>query len=361
MRKIRLNLGQRSYEILIGRHAIDQLGKYLKKLDLGTDAYILTNKLIKAKYGSQISQALLKSGFNCYFKLVADSEKSKSIACVGGVINDIARRDFKKRIFIIAFGGGVIGDLAGFVASVYKRGIPYIQVPTTLLAQVDSSIGGKTGVDLCAGKNLVGAFYQPKLVLSDTAFLKSLSTRQLKAGLAEVIKYALIADKNLFNLLLKKRADILKYDPSVLEKLVYACSLIKSGLVSRDEKEALDKRTLLNFGHTLGHAIEAAGGFSKYNHGEAISLGMLAAIEISKNLELLKVADAQAARSLIKFYGLPEKIGKLSLAKIISAHFHDKKFKGNKNKFVLLVSLGKAKVVTNVGSEFIRGALKSIS
>jgi len=361
MKKIRLNLSKRSYDIVIGVQAINSLGKQIKALDLGSDAYILTNKFIKDKYGSSLKRVLLKEGFNCYFKLVADSEKSKSISTAASVIKDIARLDYKKKIFIIVFGGGVVGDLAGFVASVYKRGIPYVQVPTTLLAQVDSSIGGKTGVDLDAGKNLVGAFYQPKLVVSDTAFLKSLSLRQLKAGLAEVIKYALIADKSLFVLLQNRYKDILKRDPAVLEKIIYACSLIKSNLVSRDEKEALGKRTLLNFGHTLGHAIEAAGGFTRYNHGEAVALGMLAALEMSENLKLLKPLDAASAKGLIKLYGLPDKLKGVSSQKIIKAHFHDKKFKGRKNRFVLLSAIGKSRVVSNIRLEVVKEGLRSIS
>ena len=361
MKKIRLALGKRSYDIFIGAQEIKDLGRKLKALDLGTDAYILTNKLIKDKYGLLLKRVLLKEGFGCYFKLVADTEKSKSIATAAAVIKDIAGRDYKKRIFIIAFGGGVVGDLAGFVASVYKRGIPYLQVPTTLLAQVDSSIGGKTGVDLDAGKNLVGAFYQPRLVFSDIAFLKSLPLRQLKAGLAEVIKYSLIADKRLFVFLQNRYRDVLKRDPDVLKKIIYACSLIKADLVSEDEKEVLSKRTLLNFGHTLGHAIEAAGGFSLYNHGEAVALGMLSAIEMSRSLKLLKPEDARLAKRLIKLYGLPDKLKGVSLEKVINAHFHDKKFKGRKNRFVLLAAIGKAKVVSDISLDIVKEGLKSIS
>ncbi|MFA5004711.1 MAG: 3-dehydroquinate synthase [Candidatus Omnitrophota bacterium] len=361
MKKIRLALGKRSYDIFIGAQEIKGLGRKLKALDLGTDAYILTNKLIKDKYGLLLKRVLLKEGFGCYFKLVADTEKSKSIATAAAVIKDIAGRDYKKRIFIIAFGGGVVGDLAGFVASVYKRGIPYLQVPTTLLAQVDSSIGGKTGVDLDAGKNLVGAFYQPRLVFSDIAFLKSLPLRQLKAGLAEVIKYSLIADKRLFVFLQNRYRDVLKRDPDVLKKIIYACSLIKADLVSEDEKEVLSKRTLLNFGHTLGHAIEAAGGFSLYNHGEAVALGMLSAIEMSRSLKLLKPEDARLAKRLIKLYGLPDKLKGVSLEKVINAHFHDKKFKGRKNRFVLLAAIGKAKVVSDISLDIVKEGLKSIS
>lgn len=361
MKIITVNLKKRAYNIVIGPAAIKSLGKYLLKLKVGLDAYVVTNKFIKNKYGRALKQNLNKSGINCIFKCVPDSEKSKSILIAAGIIKDIAHLDKNKKIFIIAFGGGVIGDLAGFVASVYKRGIPYVQIPTTLLAQVDSSIGGKTAVDLEVGKNLVGAFYQPKLVLSDTDFLKSLDKRQLTAGLSEVIKYGLIEDKQLFNFLEKKQKDIFGRKPQALEKIICACSLIKAKIVSKDEKETLGKRTILNFGHTLGHAIEAATGFKKYNHGEAVALGMLAASDISYNLKFLKCNDLLRIKRLIEAYGLPVKIKGIPANKIINAHYHDKKFSGKKNKFVLLSSIGKAKVKSGIPLSVIKEGIKRLA
>lgn len=358
--RIRVNLGARSYNIIIGRGILNKLGPELLKLNLGTDAYIITNALLKNKYGAILSQALLKNGFNFRFKVVPDSEKSKSMETASLVIKDLAMFDQKRKVFIIAFGGGVVGDLAGFVASVYKRGVSYVQVPTTLLAQADSSIGGKTAVDLDLGKNLVGAFYQPRLVFSEINFLKSLAKGQLVSGLAEVIKYAIIKDSRLFSFLENKYNDLLKGDLKALEKIVSACSGIKAGIISHDEKEASGLRVILNFGHTIGHAIEAACGYKGYNHGQAISLGMLVAADLSNKLGLIEVNLAARIRNLIKLYGLPTKLKGVSINKIIDAHYRDKKFSGEENKFVLICGIGKPKIVRNVRLDLIKQAIKAI-
>ncbi|MFA5093563.1 MAG: 3-dehydroquinate synthase [Candidatus Omnitrophota bacterium] len=360
MKKIKVNLGKRSYEIIIGSGVINQLGNFLKKLNLGSDAFIITNNYLKAKYGNKLASVLKAAGFNIYFKIVADSEKSKSIQVASSVIKDLANFDRKRKVFIIAFGGGVIGDLAGFVASVYKRGTSYMQIPTTLLAQVDSSIGGKTAVDLDSGKNLVGAFYQPRLVLSDINFLKSLDKNQLRSGLAEVIKYAIIKDRSLFKYLKSNQKSIMAANAGGLEKIVSACSKIKAQITSVDEKENLGIRTILNFGHTIGHAIEAAGGYKGYNHGQAVALGMLVAIDLSSRLKLINEELAGNIESLIKLYGLPSKIKGLKIDKIIQAHYHDKKFSGKENKFVLIVEIGKPKIVRNVNLDLIKAAVKKI-
>ena len=201
MKIIKVNLRERSYNIVIGSGLLQSAGRFMRGLNLGRAAYIITNASIYAKYGRQLSHALKACGFDLKFKLIADSEKSKSLKTAYAIIKDITLFDYNRRVFIIAFGGGVIGDLSGFVASIYKRGIAYVQIPTTLLAQVDSAIGGKTAVDLTEGKNLVGAFYQPRLVLSDVRLLATLDSRQIKTGLAEIVKYALIKDSKLFDYL----------------------------------------------------------------------------------------------------------------------------------------------------------------
>ncbi|MCX5705090.1 MAG: 3-dehydroquinate synthase [Candidatus Omnitrophica bacterium] len=358
MQRIKLDLGGRSYNIIVGFDILPALGKTLKKLNIGTDAYIITNALIRRKFGAKLEDSLKGAGFTVRFKVVADTEKSKSIETAAGVIRDLALYDNKRRIFVIAFGGGVIGDLSGFVASIYKRGIPYVQVPTTLLAQVDSAIGGKTAVDLSEGKNLVGAIYQPRLVFSDCKFLSSLNPRQLRSGLAEVIKYAIIKDKSLFNYLFTNIKDILFCKRSALERIVLSCSSIKAKVVKQDEREERGIRTILNFGHTAGHAIEAAAGFTKYTHGEAIALGMLVACEISKMLELIDEPLAVKVEALISKAGLPTKIRAVKLERIISAHYRDKKFIGPRNKFVLIGAIGKVKIVTNVPLEVITESLK---
>lgn len=358
LRGIKVNLGKRSYEILIGHGILKFIGPEIKKLNLGRDAYIITNALINRKYGTFLTQILSKSGFSTKVKLVADSETSKSIQCASNVIKNLAAYDKKKRIFIVSFGGGVIGDLAGFVASIYKRGIPYIQIPTTLLAQVDSSIGGKTAVDLNEGKNLVGAFYQPKLVFIDTSLLKTLSKRQLKSGLAEVIKYAVIKDPYLFNYLESNYNAILNLKSPAINRIIERCANIKAEIIQKDEREEKGLRTILNFGHTIGHAIEAAAKFKTYNHGEAIALGMLVAIKISQKLNLLKDRDQQKIEKLINNMDLPIKIKDVPLNKIIKRHYSDKKFLGEKNRFVLLEKIGKTKIIKGVPEEIIRASVK---
>jgi 3-dehydroquinate synthase len=228
-----------------------------------------------------------------------------------------------------------------------------------LLAQVDSSIGGKTGVDLSQGKNLVGAFYQPRLVFSDIEFLKTLNLKQLRSGLAEVIKYGIIKDLELFQYLERHHQDILFLRQLALEFIVRRCSYIKAKIIEQDEREEKLIRTILNFGHTMGHAIEAAGNFRKYNHGEAVSLGMLVASDISRSLGLINYEPCQRIENLIKAVGLPTKIKEVSLSDIINAHYRDKKFIGAKNRFVLIEGIGKTRIVDNIPLKIVRGALKN--
>ncbi len=358
MHIIKLNLKKRSYNIIVGFNIINLLAKYIAKLSIGSDAYVVTNAAIKNKYGNILAKALKHSGFNVKFETVPDTEKSKSIEMSARVIKDLAHYDKRRQVFIIAFGGGVIGDLTGFVASIYKRGVAYIQIPTTLLAQVDSSIGGKTAVDLLEGKNLVGAFYQPRLVFSDVKFLASLDQRQIRAGLAEIIKYGIIKDPQLFLYLEKRYKDILTLKASSLEYIVERSSRIKAGIVGRDEREEKGVRTILNFGHTAGHAIEAAANYRMYNHGEAIALGMLVASEISKMLRLINETTLKRIENLIRVTGLPLKIQRVALADIINAHYRDKKFIGPKNRLVLTKGIGKTRIVENIPIEVIREAIK---
>ena len=358
MELIKVKLKKRSYNIIIGSNIINLLGKYIRKLNIGYTAYVITNASIKNKYGKALSKTLKQSNFDIRFKTVPDTEKSKSIEVVSSIIKDIAIFDKKRKIFIIAFGGGVIGDLAGFVASIYKRGIPYIQVPTTLLAQVDSSIGGKTAVDLSQAKNLVGAFYQPQLVFSELNLLKTLDLRQLRSGLAEVIKYGVIKDPKLFSYLEKKYKDTLNLKNTALEFIVKRSSLIKAKIVQQDEREEKGIRTILNFGHTIGHAIEAAGNYKGYSHGEAIALGMLVACDISKKLKLINAKTSQRIESLLRIVGLPLKIKGMSINDIIKAHYHDKKFIGKSNRFVLIEGIGKTKIVEDIPLKIIKEVLK---
>lgn len=359
MKKITVNLKKRTYNIIIGPQTLKSAGKYLSDLAIGDFAYIISNPLIYKKYGLQIEKILKKHGFDLKKRLVPDSEKSKSFEVAGSIIRDMAVSARKRRVFVIALGGGVIGDMAGFVASIYKRGVPYIQIPTTLLAQVDSSIGGKTAVDLSVGKNLVGSFYQPVLVLTDPVLLKTLPSRQIKSGLAEIIKYACIKNRRLFTYLQDNMEKILELDLKALEFIIASCCRIKAEIVSYDERETKSFRTILNFGHTLGHAIETAGNYKAYNHGEAVALGMLLAADISEKLSLTGKSTVKRIESLIKRAGLPDKLMKIPLNKVISAHYHDKKFIGSKNRFVLISKIGKTLIKENIPIEVIKETIQN--
>ena len=356
MQKIHVRLKDRSYNIIIGRGLLKCLGLFVKKLQIGRDAVIVTNSRILKLYGNTIKKSLKKSGISVRFETVPDSEKAKSIGVMAGLLNRVSRYDRNKKIFLIALGGGVIGDLTGFVAAVYKRGIPYIQIPTTLLAQVDSAIGGKTAIDLSCAKNLAGVIYQPKLVLSDVALLKSLPDREIKNGLAEVIKYGVIKDKVLFSFIEKNKHDILKGDPSALELIVSRSSAIKKSVVEVDEFDKKDIRAILNYGHTLGHAIEAASKYSgRYSHGEAVAIGMLAAADIALRRGIVKnTSDIIRLRRLVSSCGLPIKALNVKPAAIWAAQLHDKKHSGEKNKFILPMSIGKARVFENIPDKILR-------
>ena len=360
MKKTKVDLGKRSYENLIGPGVLSNLRSVLKKLKLGKVAVVVTNPTINRLYGAMMKNALKNSGLEVHFVEVPDSEESKSNSECLNLIERFADLDQGKGIFVIAFGGGVIGDLAGFAASIYRRGRPYIQVPTTLLAQVDSSIGGKVAIDLPCGKNLIGSIYQPRLVLSDTSFLDSLDITQVRQALAEIIKYAIIKDCQFFQFLEKHLDEILKLNQEKLRYIIEVCSQIKAKIVEQDEFDTKGKRIILNFGHTTGHALEAASGYTQeYPHGNAVALGMLVACAIAVQLKILSAQVAKRIEKLIKKAGLPTRISGLKLEDILKAQAHDKKFSGGKNRFVLPCRIGKVLVKENVPEAIITKAIKS--
>ena len=360
MKKVQVALKDSSYSIVVGYGILDKFPGAVKKLGIGTDAVIITNPLIRKIYGSRLAKGLLKAGFTVKVLEVADSERSKSIDVAVGLIKEITRYAADKRPFIVALGGGVVGDLAGFVAAVYKRGVPFVQVPTTLLAQIDSAIGGKVAVDLPEGKNLVGAFYQPKLVWADVALLSSLSDRQLRNGLAEAVKYGVIADAELFDRLEADVRLLLSRDRAALSRVVLACAAIKARVVEVDEKEAKGIRTVLNFGHTAGHAIEAACGYGRYHHGEAVALGMRVACRMSVAAQLLPARDALRVEMLLSEIGLPQEARGATLGKVLGAMKFDKKFESGKIRFVLARGIGRAVIAGGVPEGFVAGILKGI-
>lgn len=361
MKYVPLNLEDNSYKIVVGSEIFSEFVETIRRLRIGQDAVIITNPIIHKLHGRKLISRLKKSGFSVKVFDVPDGEKSKSVDVAVRLLAKIATHDVKKKIFIIAFGGGVIGDLAGFVAAIYKRGIPYIQIPTTFLSQIDSSIGGKTGLDLAVGKNLVGAFYQPRLVFSDTALLSTLSQRQIKNGLAEAVKYGVICDKELFEYIARNYEQLFSCNSEVLMNVILSCSRIKAKIVMKDEKETRGIRTILNFGHTIGHAIEAAAKYNYYCHGEAIAIGMVVAADISYQLGLLKRKEALRIEKVLCDIGLPVRIEKVGLAEIIKTMGHDKKFQAGKNRFVLATKIGHVKIVEGVPLSVIKKAIKTYS
>ena len=360
MKTVRVDLKENSYSIVVGSGMLEALPGAVKKLDVGMDALIITNPLVGKLYARRLAAAFAKTGFSVKVFEVEDSERSKSMAVAVRLIGAITRYAADKKPFIVALGGGVVGDLAGFVAAVYKRGIPFIQVPTTLLAQIDSSIGGKVAVDLPEGKNLVGAFYQPRLVWSDVSLLASLSDRQIRNGLAEAVKYGIISDAKLFAFLEKNSELLLERDEKALTRVVLDCSAIKAAVVKEDEKETKGIRTILNFGHTVGHAIESSSGYDKYQHGEAIALGMRAVCRMSVAGKLLSARDAVRIEMLLSQMGLPQTLDGVKLNKILKAMKFDKKFAGRKNRFVFAKGIGHVVVVESVPVEFIAAVVRSL-
>jgi len=358
MKTIFVKIKDRGYPIIVGHGILPRLGHYAASLEIGSDAVIITNKAVKKLYGPDIARAFSKKKISVKFLEVPDGEKSKSQQIAFDLIGKIARYDVQKKIFIVALGGGVIGDLAGFVAAIYKRGVPLVQVPTTFLAQIDSAIGGKTAIDLSVAKNLVGAFYQPRLVVSDVATLTTLSLRQLRNGLAEAVKYGAIKDKALFAYLERYGDRLLLGNVPTLTHVVEICSAIKARIVEKDEKETRGLRTILNFGHTIGHGIETASTYGHYQHGEAVALGMRVAAAISSGIGLCSCADRERLEALLTQLGLPQQIQRVKPSAIINSMAHDKKNISKKNRFVLIKDIGSATVVQGISWDVVKEALQ---
>jgi 3-dehydroquinate synthase len=341
MRIVQVPLGNRSYAIKISGGLLAQLGKECAKLKMGARCAVITDSNVAKFFAKSALDSLSHANFEPILISVPAGEKSKRISVVEKCFDQLAAHRLERKSFIVALGGGVVGDLAGFVAATYLRGIDFVQVPTTLLAQVDSSVGGKTGVNLRAGKNLVGAFYQPRLVLCDLKTLATLPRREFISGLAEVIKYGIIFDAKLFAQLERDLSKILERDEKILSTVIARCCEIKAEIVSQDETES-GLRAILNFGHTIGHAIENSFGYGKFLHGEAISIGQIAAAKISEKISGLPKLDVERIEKLFQRAGLPTKI-KLNSAqrkKLFTAMKLDKKVSGGEIKFVLARKIG---------------------
>ena len=342
MRIVHVSLGNRSYDIKIAPGLIDRFGRECARLKLGRRCAIITDTNVGRRYAKTLFNSLATAGFLPSLIIVQPGETAKSLKTVQACYDQLALRRLERKSFIVALGGGVVGDLAGFLAATYLRGIAFVQMPTTLLAQVDSSVGGKVGFNLKAGKNLVGAFHQPKLVLCDLDTLKTLPDREFRAGLAEVIKYGIIYDAKLFARLEHDLPKILKRDPELLAAVVARCCEIKAEVVGRDETDD-GQRAILNFGHTIGHAIENISGYGKYLHGEAISIGQVAAAKLSHAVLGLPECDVERVKNLFVSAGLPVQIelNASKRQKLLDAMRLDKKVSGGEIKFVLAQQIGR--------------------
>ncbi len=365
MRSVRVRLKDRAYKILIGPRLLTRLGAHLKQAGFSNHTLVVVSqKPIWVYYGQAIHSALSREALDQALFLMPQaksSEATKTQAVWSRLIKFLAARDGKGRpLALLALGGGVVGDLTGFAAATYRRGIPYVQVPTTLTAQVDSAIGGKTGVDLPEGKNLLGSIYQPSLVLSDITMLSSLPDRVWSDGFAEIIKYGVIKDATLFELLESLGLEALRKDETRLENVIERCAKIKSDVVEADELDKTGTRIILNFGHTAGHAIETVSAYSRaYTHGEAVGIGMLVACDISRELGVLKDAGlTQRLEKVLMKFNLPLYFKGLSTENILKSIHYDKKSIQKKNRFVLPVRTGKVVVVSDVPAAVILGALE---
>jgi len=360
VRTVHVSLGNRSYDIKIAPGLIDRFGRECARLKLGPRCAIITDTNVGKRYAKAVFNSLATAGFSPALIIVQPGEGAKDLKMVQACYDQLAVHRLERKSLIVALGGGVVGDLAGFVAATYLRGIAFVQVPTTLLAQVDSSVGGKVGVNLKAGKNLVGAFYQPRLVACDLDTLKTLPDREFRAGLAEVIKYGILYDAGLFAHLERDLPGLLKREPKTLATVIARCCEIKAEVVGQDETEG-GLRAILNFGHTIGHAIENISGYGKFLHGEAIAIGQVAAANLSHEILGFAKGDVERIQSLFLRAGLPVKIqlNSAKRQKLLKAMRLDKKVSGGEIKFVLAKRIGRVVWGQHVSEAQIHQALDS--
>ncbi len=330
------------YPIYIGTDIIPEFGNLFKEhLSRCSQALLVTNRTIEEVHAakiSQISESLANLGVDLIVEAIPEGERTKSYWGLGMLYDFFAEHQLDRQSVIIAMGGGVIGDLAGFAASTFLRGLPLVHIPTTLIAQADSSLGGKVAINLARVKNIVGGFYHPKTIFIDVSFLQTLNLRELRAGLAEVVKYAVIMDGELFNYLEANVENIIAKDPDVLEKLVRRCCEHKIAVVEADPEERTDRRAILNYGHTIGHALESL--YHRYLHGEAVSVGMVAASHLAVKTEIFPPADAERQSKLLSRIGLPTDALGVSIDSLLQPMLHDKKRRGDTLRFVLPTKIG---------------------
>jgi 3-dehydroquinate synthase len=322
-----VTLGERSYDIALHPGLLATVGDRLSVLTTSPKIGVVTDRHVASRYLQSTLRSLRKSGYDPTPIILPPGEQTKTIGTIAKIINALARNKFERQSMLLALGGGVIGDVTGFAAAIYLRGIPFVQVPTTLVAQVDSSIGGKTGVDHRLGKNLIGAFYQPRAVLIDPLTLRTLPSREWIAGLAEVIKYGIIADEEFFDFLGNNISALLKFEEATVIHVIKRSCEIKAQVVAADERES-DRRRILNYGHTIGHALESLAGYRGLIHGEAVGIGLVQEADLACHMGLCGREDVERIRSLVQRAGLSEQVPQTSFTSLWGAMQHDKKVVG---------------------------------
>jgi 3-dehydroquinate synthase len=347
MQSLSIDLGERSYDILIGSGLRKQAGEFFKAILKPSRIVIITHPSINSLYGEEITESFIAQGWITDILEVPEGESSKNLGQAEKLYDYLLELNCDRKSVLVALGGGVIGDLVGFVAATYQRGIPFIQMPTTLLSQVDSSVGGKTAVNHPKGKNMIGAFYQPCLVVTDLETLTTLSQKEYRAGLAEIVKYGVIADARFFDFLETNYKKILNLDFECLSYIIETSCAIKARVVEKDERES-HYRMILNFGHTFGHAIESLTEYSRFIHGEAVSMGMVFAAELSLSMEKCSEDVPKRLNALLKNFGLPVDMPKLNSSAVLESLYHDKKTMDQKIKFILVNEIGSIEIVDQV-------------
>jgi 3-dehydroquinate synthase len=336
---ITVGLGERSYSILFGHEILAGIGAICRDLELGNSVAVVTNPTIGALYFGQVRDSLARAGFAVHRIDIPDGEEFKNIETLKGIYGRLIEAGLDRGSFMLALGGGVVGDTAGFAAATYLRGIPFVQVPTTLLAQVDSSVGGKTGINHEKGKNLIGAFYQPVSVLVDVATLDTLPRREYLSGMAEVVKYGVTLDGDLFDCIAGNASRLLARDSECLLKVIQRCCELKASIVAQDERET-GLRAVLNYGHTFGHAVETLTGYTVFTHGEAVAIGMVQAAKISEHLGYSDPTATERIIVLLENLGLPTSLPLFSAIAYEEALLRDKKVRDRGLSFVFNKGIG---------------------
>lgn len=364
-----------SYPIFVGYGLLDRLGEKMKQAGLSGTSTIISDENVFSLYGSKVEKVLNDAHFGVNSFVVPPGEETKSMDSAVKIYDFLVKHRTERDDIIVALGGGMVGDLAGFAAATFLRGMPWVQVPTSLVAMVDAGIGGKVGVNHPEGKNLIGAFYQPELVLADCEALTTLPQRELTSGWAEVIKYGLILDKQFFEFLGNNVGKLTKLEPKLLTRAIARSAAIKARVVSQDEKERIGKRTILNYGHTIGHGLEAAGQYKRFLHGEAVAIGMMGAARLSQRLGLLSSDAVENQQALLQKFGLPTSLPaevasqehgrkgnktRLSLSGITRAMELDKKVTRKAIRWVLLEDIGKAVIRSDVPQEDVLAVLREL-